>query len=61
MDNSGIYKITNPNGKIYIGQSTNLLMRINAYKNPRKDQPKIYASLKKYGYQNLMTSVLRLW
>jgi len=23
LNNIGIYKITNPNGKIYIGQSTN--------------------------------------
>ena len=49
---SGIYKITNPNGKIYIGQSVNALERLNHYKRlDCKEQPKIYNSLKKYGIE----------
>jgi hypothetical protein len=29
----GIYKITNPTGRIYIGQTTNHIVRWNKYKN----------------------------
>ena len=50
----GIYKIINPNGKIYIGQSINIEQRWNKdYKTLRcKTQPKLYNSLKKYGPEN---------
>lgn len=49
----GIYKITNPNGKVYIGQSTDIDSRFVRYKKlDCKTQPKIYRSLKKYGIQN---------
>lgn len=47
---SGIYKITNPKGKIYIGQSKNIHKRFNDYiKLKCKGQTKLYNSLKKYG------------
>jgi group I intron endonuclease len=47
---SGIYKITNPKGKIYIGQTINLIKRWVYYKNLNcKNQIKLYNSLKKYG------------
>lgn len=47
----GIYKITSPSGKIYIGQTTNFNRRINYYKNGAKSyQTRIYNSLQKYGY-----------
>jgi group I intron endonuclease len=47
----GIYKITNPTGKIYIGQSINLEKREDDYMKFRCDkQPKLYNSLKKYGW-----------
>lgn len=50
---TGIYKITNPNGKVYIGQSINVNVRKRHYKGLRcKDQPSIYNSLKKYGWEN---------
>jgi hypothetical protein len=54
MVKCGIYKITNPNGKIYIGQSRNLGKRIISYKYNRKliSQPKIFNSIKKYGLEN---------
>lgn len=48
----GIYRIINPKGKIYIGQSTNILKRKSSYKGYRcKDQISIYRSLKKYGFE----------
>ena len=50
----GIYRIINPKGKIYIGQSTNILKRKSSYKGYRcKDQISIYRSLKKYGVLKL--------
>lgn len=50
----GIYKITNPKGKIYIGKSTNLEKRKKTYSLPSqiKSQPRIYNSLLKYGWKN---------
>jgi group I intron endonuclease len=47
----GIYKITSPTNKIYIGQSVNIYRRINHYVNIMCiDQPKLYHSLVKYGW-----------
>jgi group I intron endonuclease len=47
----GIYKITSPSGKIYIGQSINILNRFNQYKSlsQTKGQKKLHYSFKKYG------------
>jgi group I intron endonuclease len=46
----GIYKITNPNGFIYIGQSKDIQSRILAYKRSKcKGQPKLHASFLEYG------------
>ena len=46
-----IYKITSPTGRIYIGQTTNLKLRVRDYKrNTCKLQTKLYASLRKYGF-----------
>ena len=56
---AGIYKIINPNGKVYIGQSINILRRKNTYKNfKQKSQPKIYNSLKKYGWENHIFEII---
>ena len=42
----GIYKIINPVGKVYIGQSLDIDKRIDYYKKMRcKDQPLLYNSL----------------
>ena len=52
MRQSGIYKITNPNGQAYIGQSVNLRQRLQVYMRFSKlvaGQPKIYESLKQHG------------
>jgi group I intron endonuclease len=46
----GIYKIINPKGKIYIGQSINIERRFREYNRLQCSQSKkIYNSLKKYG------------
>jgi group I intron endonuclease len=48
----GIYKITNPKGKIYVGQTSNLEKRIVDYERIKcHKQHKIYYSLKKYGWE----------
>jgi len=52
MKKAGIYKITSPSNKIYIGQSWYLNKRISYYKNlPFKSQRKIYNSIVKYGWE----------
>lgn len=49
----GVYKITNPSGKIYIGSTNNFKRRISEYKYKTcKDQVRLYNSLKKYGFNN---------
>jgi len=50
----GIYKITSPKKKIYIGQSINIERRFATYKrnNPVNKQPRLYGSFKKYGIEN---------
>jgi group I intron endonuclease len=50
---SGIYKITSPTGKIYVGQSWNINKRLNDYKCCiSESQRKLYNSFKKYGADN---------
>lgn len=49
----GIYKITNPSGKIYIGQSINIQKRFLSYKYKLAcEQPKLNRSFIKYGLEN---------
>ena len=49
----GIYKITSPSGKIYIGQSVNVSKRINGYKSGKihsfKNQTRLKNSIIKHG------------
>ena len=46
----GIYKISSPTGRIYIGQSTDIYLRWNKYlKLECTEQPRIFRSLKKHG------------
>ena len=57
----GIYKITNPSGRIYIGQSTNIGLRFNHYKLMHCENQKIlYKSLNKYGYDRHIFEVIEL-
>lgn len=47
---AGIYKLTSPSGKCYIGQSVQLEIRHRRYKNLECDrQPKLYNAILKYG------------
>lgn len=49
----GIYKITNPKGKIYIGQTIDYARRLRHYKLLKcQEQPRVYNSLVKYGIIN---------
>lgn len=51
----GIYKITSPVGKIYIGQSRNVRARLNCHKSRAKlglHKSKLYSSINKYGFEN---------
>ena len=53
--NCGIYKITSPTGKIYIGQSEDIERRWKIHKamwKTSKKSPKLFYSLKKYGVEN---------
>lgn len=48
----GIYKIENPDGLIYIGQSKDLDRRIRSYKNMKsRNQTKLKHSIDKYGWE----------
>jgi group I intron endonuclease len=50
----GIYKITSPNDRIYIGQTINYKNRLNKYKNLKgsKKQIRLHNSFLKYGITN---------
>lgn len=55
----GIYKITSPSNKIYIGQSVNIEKRFNNYKNLKcKTQTILYRSFLKYGFKNHKLEIL---
>jgi group I intron endonuclease len=56
----GIYKITSPSNKVYIGQSINVESRFKSYKNLSNcsNQIKLINSLKKYGPENHSFEIL---
>jgi len=55
----GIYKITSPSGKIYIGKSIDIIKRFKNYKNLQcKKQIKLYHSLMKHGYNNHLFDII---
>ena len=57
----GIYKITNPSGKIYIGEAVDIHRRWKHYKGLHcKRQPPIYNSLLKYGVENHLFEVVEV-
>jgi group I intron endonuclease len=48
----GIYKITSPSGRVYIGESADIFKRMYYYKILScKSQNKLYSSLNKYGWE----------
>lgn len=54
-----IYKITNPNGRIYVGKTKNLKRRISDYKYKLKQRTSIVInSIKKYGWDNHKIEVI---
>ena len=56
----GIYKITNPNNKVYIGQSINIDKRFKQYKRYAcKSQPKLYNSFNEYGVDNHIFEIIK--
>lgn len=62
LPTSGIYKITNPKGKIYIGLSTDIYKRWESYKLlcNLKSQRLLYYSIKKYGYDTHKFEILEV-
>ena len=55
----GIYKITSPNQRIYIGQAVSLEKRKKSYDKLRcKGQPRLYASLVKYGFSEHLFEII---
>ena len=56
----GIYKITSPSGRVYIGQSINLLRRETSYSKLQdcKHQTRLYNSLVKYGFTTHIFEVI---
>lgn len=56
---AGIYKITSPSGRVYVGSSVNLRTRFNTYKRLCCDrQKKLYASFIKFGVNNHQFEIL---
>lgn len=58
---SGIYKITSPSGRVYIGQSVDLRNRINGYKSTESKysgQPILWRSFKKHGIENHIFEII---
>ncbi len=59
MGTIGIYKITSPSGKTYIGQSIDIEKRFKTYlRYSCKSQPKLLASLRKYKPENHTYEIL---
>lgn len=56
----GIYKITNPSGKVYIGQSINIDKRFKNYRSisQTKGQVMLHNSFKKYGIDSHVFEVI---
>jgi group I intron endonuclease len=61
MKEAGVYKITSPSGKVYIGQASNIHRRMNEHRSDsKKIINKLYSSFKKYGFDSHSIEVLFL-
>jgi group I intron endonuclease len=60
MNKSGVYKITNPKGKVYIGRSKNIKVRFKRYSQYKTTnlQPKLFESFDRYGFDNHIFEIL---
>lgn len=59
MSKAGVYKLTAPNGKCYIGQSIDIDKRFAQYKRLAcKNQVHLHRALKKYGWMNFTFEIL---
>lgn len=57
---TGIYKITNHLGLIYIGQSTDIIRKKLVYEKKRcKSQPKIYSSIINFGWDTHSFEIIK--
>lgn len=57
----GVYLITNPNNRFYVGQAVDLKRREKEYSKLHcKNQPALYNSLKKYGWEKHSFQILEL-
>jgi len=56
----GIYKITSPTGKVYVGQSKNIEKRFQNHKSPYNlnKSTKLYNSFKKHGIENHIFEII---
>ena len=58
---SGVYMLTSPSGKMYIGQTTDLYTRLHSYKKHKCiGQDGILNALNKYGFENFKIDILFL-
>lgn len=56
---SGIYKITSPSGRIYIGQSINVIERFKSYKRLETiSQTRLHRSFLKHGVENHVFEII---
>lgn len=56
-----IYKITNPKGRVYIGQTLNIEQRIYSYSSCNcKKQIRLYNSINKHGWKNHEFTILKI-
>ena len=54
-----IYRLTSPSGKVYIGQTKNLKARLSCYRTLKcKAQSLLFNSLKKYGFEAHVLTIL---
>lgn len=56
---SGVYKITSPSEKVYIGSSIDVYNRLCSYKGYKcKTQTRLYNSIKKYGWDRHLFEII---